>query len=359
MIRQIKVIAATLLALLALDGLVALVLTRAPVALTSFFDYGRSAPGKIAQWQASPGQSGNLLDVAWRPDILALSAQRFADEGAAAKPVLRSYGMSFTQQLVEAARRINPDLRTDGHAGPGASPNFVYSVFLDDRANRRPGDVVLFGILSSSVPALASFSNRTWVFEQPAPFTYPIFRPDAAGGLMRRDPAVVALADMADPVKSTAFDAQMRAEDSLWTPEAFALPWLDASPFARLLRRALASGAIADHEAAITAHPDDGPMPWAVVLRRMVHEVARIAHEDGQVPLIVLVQARDQSSAQLRAALVPFLEAEQIPYLATDKIADPRDSTAYMPDGHLTRAVNDALARRMLDLPELSGVALK
>lgn len=354
MVRQIKLVVATCVALVVLDLLVALLLLRAPASLTSFFDYGRSVPGKIDHWDRSPGTPGNLLEIAWRPGLMAQSAQQFAAGDPA--PTLRSYGMSFTQQLVDAARRIDPGLRTDDHAGPGAPPNFVYSVFLDDRASRRAGDVVIFGILSSSVPALASFSNRTWVFEQPAPFTYPIFRPDPAGGLTRLDPAVAAFADMADPAKVSAFDIQMRTEDGLWTPEAFALPGLDVSPFARLLRRALATGAIDAREAAITAHPERGQMPWAEVLRRMVREVARISREDGQIPLIVLVQARDLSSPALREALVPLLEAENIPYLATDTVADPRDAAAYLPDGHLTRAVNDALAGRMLAMPELAGL---
>lgn len=359
MIRQIKVVVATLVALLVLDGLVALVLLRAPAALTTFFEYGRSAPGKIEQWRIHPGTPGNLREVSWRPEILSSSAEKFAAENPAVGPVLRTYGMSFTYHLTNAARSIDPGLRVDEHAGPGAPPNFVHSVFLDDRANRRAGDVVLFGILSSGVPALASFSNRTWVFEQPAPFTYPVFRPDAAGGLTRTDPAVVALSDMDDPAKAAAFDAQMRAEDGLWTPAAFDLPGLDASPLARLVRRALATGAIAGREGEVTANPEAGPMPWAEVLRRMVREVARIAREDGQVPLIVLIQARDPASPQLRPVLVPLLEAEGIPYLATDAVADPRDGKAFLPDGHLTPAVNAELARRLLAMPELAGVTHK
>lgn len=353
MFRQIKIVLATLAALVVLDFAVALVLTRAPAGLSAFFEYGRSVPGKIAQWQDRPGQSGNLLKVAWRPELLAESTTSFAAEDPAAGPVFRNYGMSFTQQLLAAAQKARPELNVDGHAGPGASPNFVYSMFLDDRANRRPGDIVVFGILSKSVPALASFSNRVWAFEQPAPFTYPIFRPDAAGGLSRTDPEVVAFTDMTDPAKAAVFDAQMRTEDALWTPEAFALPALDVSPFARLLRRASAIGAIEAREAAITIHPEDGPMPWAEVLRRMVRDVARISREDGQIPLIVLIQARDADSPQLRAALVPTLEAEGIPYLATDDVADPQNSSAFLSDGHLTGAVNDELARRLLAMPEL------
>lgn len=353
MARQIRIVLATLVALVAIDALVALALPRAPGALRNFFEYGRSVPGKIAEWQVAGSGSGNLLGVAWRPDILAQSATDFAAEDPTAGPVIRSYGMSFTQQLLGAAQELRPGLLLDQHNGPAAPPNFAYAVMLDDRENRRAGDIVVIGILSSSLPALGSFSNRVWNFEQPAPFTYPVFRPAAAGGLERRDPVLTSLAELDDPAKATAFDAQMQAEDDLWSAAAFSLPALDTSPFARLLRRKLASGAINAREAQIISHPLDGAMPWAEVLQRMVRETARLAREDGQIPLVVLIQARGTDQPQLAAALRPTLEAEGIPYLATEDIADPRDASAFLPDGHFTPATNRKLAEKMLAMPEL------
>lgn len=356
MIRQLKIVLMTLVALAILDGLVALALPRAPGALRTFFSYGLSVPGKLAQWQAHPGQRGDLSGVAWLPEALAVSHREFVAEDPAAGPVLRAYGMSFSEQLVDAARAADPALRADGHAGPGASPNYVHAAFLEDRANRRAGDVVLFAILSKSVPGLASFSNRVWAFEQPAPFTYPVFRPDGAGGLSRTDPVVLSRADQADPAKAAAFDAQLAREDGLWTRAAFAWPALDVSPFSRLLRRAWATRAIEAREAAVIARPEDGPMPWAEVLRRMVREMARIARADGQTPIVMLVQSRDAGSAELLATLGPMLRAEGIAYLATEDVALPTDARAYLGDGHFTPAVNKALAERLLAMPEMRAV---
>ncbi|MFC3060286.1 hypothetical protein [Paenirhodobacter populi] len=355
MMRQIKIVLATLAALVVLDVLVAAALTKAPGSLRSFFDYGRSVPGKLAQWEANPNVSGNLLNVAWLPEAIATAHDRFIAEPPDTGPVVRNYGMSFSNQMVAAAQAAEPALRASTIAGPGASPNFVYAAFLDDRANRRPGDVVLFGILSKSVPALGSFSNRVWAFEQPAPFTYPIFRPDAGGGLERIDPEVRSFADFLDPAKSAAFAAQMQAQDLLWTPGAFALPALDASPFARLVRRAVAKNAIDAREAEIVAHPEDGPLPWAEVLRRMVEDVARITREDGQIPVIMLIQSQGTDVPSLRDLLRPTLEAGAIPYLATEDTALPTDARAYVPDGHFTAAVNRDLAQVFLSIPAVQA----
>nr|WP_321468183.1 hypothetical protein [uncultured Desulfobulbus sp.] len=355
MIKQIKVVLATIVALIAIDIFVLMILPYAPHKLVIFFEYGRSVPGKIAHWQKeNPPLPGNLLHVAWRPESLARSAKEFLLEDPTGGPVIRNYGMSFTNQLLEAAKEFNPDLQVDGHTGPGAPPNFVYSQFLDDRQNRRSGDIVLVGILSSSVAGLASFSNRTWVFEQPAPFTYPIFRPnDSTNGLRRIDPVIQSLNDMSAPSKIMDFTRQMRSEDGLWTSLAFDLTSLDASPFFRLLRRAMAKSAIAEREDRITAHPMDGIMPWSQVLQRMVHEIQRICRSDGQIPLIVLIQAHDVRSAHLLPALKPILKAENIPYLATEEVANPQDASAYLGDGHFTHTVNKILAEKLLAIPEL------
>ena len=351
--KPLRSVLATLVALVALDGLVAVVLPHAPAGLQAFFDHGRSVPGKIALWQAEPaGESGNLLGAAWLPPMMAQSRDHFL-AGGEVGPVIRSYGMSFSQELLDAARQADPLLVVDGHAGPAAPPNFVHAAFLDDRANRNPGDIVVIGLLSSSVPGMAAFSNRTWAFEQPAPFTYPVFRPDGPGGLVRTDPVLTDMADLDDPASVAAFDAQLRAEDGMWTRAAFALPQLDASPLARLLRRAVAKSALAGREAAVARDPQ---ARWAETLRLMLLDVARITREDGQLPVILLIQARGDTRFALRETLGPLLEAEGIGYLATETLAHPADGRGFLPDGHFTPEVNAALAQALLDLPELAGL---
>lgn len=359
MVDQVKVVLATITALALIDLMVAIVLPYTPSKLVAFFEYGRSVPGKIERWQeAKAPLSGNLLRVAWRPEMLKRSAEKFQTEDSAAGPIIRDYGMSFTSNILKAAQKLKPELQFDSHSGPAASPNFIYSMFVDDRPNRRKGDIVLIGLLSSSIPGLASFSNRTWSFEQPAPYTYPIFLPDGTKrGLHRIDPAILSLKDMSDASKVAAFDHQMYLEDGMWTSEAFSFTGLDLSPFARLVRRALAKSSIAKRQNRIMSNPEDEIMPWADVLQRMVFEIKNMCHADGQVPLIVLIQAQGESSAHLLPVLQSILLAENVPYLATEEVASPQDPSLYRGDGHFIPEVDIILAERFLALQRSDAVS--
>ena len=355
----LSVLLATLAALVLLDLAVAAALaTVAPAGLVRFFDYGRSVPGKIAEWAADPKAPYNLYDVAWRDDLVARSAQGFAAEDPAV-PVVRGYGMSFSNRILTAARARRPGMALDLMAGPGASPNFAYALYLDDRANRRPGDIVVLGLLSYAVPGMAALSNRTWAFEQPAPCTYPIFRPDPAGpGLLRTEPLVRTLADErrtgTDPAFAAAWRAQLAREDAFYGPVAFAWPWLDRSPLIRLVRRSLAVRGIARRQAAFIADPDDPALPYGETLRRMVAEFGRTARADGERPVVLLIEARG-GKPDLKALLAPTLVAGGIAYLATSDLQSPDDPQAFLPDGHYRPGIDDGFARALLALPPFAA----
>jgi hypothetical protein len=348
--QQLKIIFLTILALLAMDAVVGAAIEAKGGGLARYFDYGRSVPGKLDNWVTRSGVEGNLFDVAWREEMMAQSAEEFAAEDPG-QPVVRGYGMSFANQIIRAAQVLDPDLEVDLHAGPAASPNFTYAVFNEDRANRRPGDVAVLGVLSSSVAAMASMSNRTWNFEQPAPFTYPIYWPDA-DGLRAVEPlvnrAAAERAAMTDPALSAAWQAQMVKEDLFYSPYAFAAPWLDRSPFARQVRRALAVGDIRKRAAAILAK--DGPYPYAEVLRRMIHDFVATARADGQTPVVFLIQGRYLGDPDLLAIAGPTLAALKAPYLATAELVDPQIPTNFELDGHYNAAANLIFAKAFADI---------
>ena len=355
MLSKLKTLAVTVLLLIAFDFANTVALsTFAPKLLVRFFDYGRSVPGKLAQWEAAPAAPGNLYEVAWQPRGLALSKQLFSQETAGQKPTLRVYGMSFVNHIVDAAHSQRSSLVVDKHSGPNAPPNYTYSFFVDDRGNRRAGDIDVLGILSSSVPAMAALSNRTWSFEQPAPFTYPVFYPEGDSDLSRIDPMVRSLADqrglVTDPHAAAVWEDQMRSVDGFYSAAAFALPWLDASPLMRLARRSLAQSTINHTKKQIVANPEGSPYAYGPVLRRMARKFADVARSDRQVPIVVLVQSRDPNDANLLGILKDTLVANGIPYLATAEIQNPYDPAAFISDGHYTPEVNQAFGSVLLKL---------
>lgn len=349
--RTVSVFALIVLFVGLLDGVVAVTLNWAERtgrlgSLVQYFEYGRSVPGKLERWQEAPGTPGNLFDVAWRDEITAQSAAAFADEPGG--PVMRSYGMSFVNRILAQAVELNPDLVWDGHSGPGAPPNFTYAVFEDDRANRRAGDIAVLGILSSALPAMAALSNRTWAFEQPAPFTYPRYGLNG-DGLSRTEPVVTSAAQQRglSAQQARAWEAQLADHDAFYAWTTFGASWLDVSPFARLVRRTLAKSHVDGVKADVFS---EAAYPTTEVLRRMVTGFAQTARTDNQRPIVMLIQSRDARDPDLLELLRPVLEADDIPYLATIEHANPRDPSAFLSDGHYTHAVDRRFAEAFLEV---------
>jgi len=358
MSKPLRTMALTLLALCVMDVTVALVLsTVAPSSLRRYFDYGRSVPGKLAEWEAHPNAPYNLMAVAW-PDVqLAQSAERATrrDVEADSAPQVHSYGMSFTQRMIVALHKTHPDMPVQELNGPGIPPNFSYALFLDDRPNRRPGDVVLLGILSSSLRGMGSYSNRVWAFEQPAPLTYPVFRPDG-NSLKRDDPAVRTLADERDPAKHAAFMAQISRQDAMHRESAFAWPVLDHSPLMRLIRRSVALGDLRERTAELLRTPNGPLYAWGKALPMMVADFVRICREDGQVPVVMLIQSKNPADVDLQALLSPTLAASQVPTISSAELIDLHDPASFQDDGHYTPAMDARLAAHALQLPAFQSV---
>jgi hypothetical protein len=352
--KILKVLFFTLIALVAIDVCVSVVLRQFQDrgiggSLVRYFDYGRSVPGKLAQWQEQPDTTGNLFDVGWRENLI--NAEMTGP--AAPTGVVRVYGMSFVNNILREAGKIDPNLAMDRHTGPGAPPNYTYAVFLDDADQRVPGDIAVLGILSSSVPALAAMSNRTWVFEQPTPMTYPIFRPDDDDGLVRIDPLVQSpdqeRALREDAVARVAWNAQLRREDAFYGQATFGFPVLDASPFMRLVRRTFGINHIEERKSAVLDPTSRHAFPYEDVLQRMVWEFAQTARAEGIVPIVFLIQTRDLSDPNLAEVLGGVLTEHAIPVLDTADYVDPSIFTNFVSDGHYTRANDETFARAFLE----------
>jgi hypothetical protein len=318
-------------------------------ALVRYFDYGRSVPGKLAKWEDNPDNLGNLYDLAWRGEVIATSTAAFDAEPQQATPTIRSYGMSFVDNILKSAREERPALTLDPHSGPSAPPNYTYALFQDDIANRREGDIAVFGILSSSVSGLAAMSNRTWAFEQPAPYTYPVYHL-VDGALHRMEPLINSGAAERElrhrPIAYAAWTEQLSNEDQFYFAATFGATWLDFSPFARLVRRALAQG----HVAQVQQNIQNGSYQCEEVLQIMITNFAETARRDGQIPVVMLIQSRDPKDLDLLDIAKPVLERNNVPYLATVQHFDPRNASGFLSDGHYLPAVDKKFALAFIDL---------
>ena len=353
----IKTLFVTLLALIVMDFGVANFLNWSKAnnrlgSLTNYFDLGLSVPAKIEAWAIDDNVSGNLYQVAWPQAILMDSTQKSAFEPDDHGRTIRNYGMSFSGNISEKAMEIDPSFSVDNHAGPAAPTNHSYMLFVADRENRNPGDVVVFGILSSSVPNIAAMSNRTWLFEQPAPYTYPIYYPEGEG-LRRVDPFIGTLEKQAEleasPGLQRAWRDQLAEHDRFYSPLMFEWRSLDRSPLVRLIRRAATFRLLSQRDQQVL---QDNEYPTLEVLRRMLVDVKNTAIQDGQIPVILLIQTNNPSDIDLRGFLAPTLREIEIPYVATADYFDPKDSSGFVGDGHYSGRVDKIFGQALLDVIE-------
>ena len=357
--RTIISLALTLFFLALLDAIVAGVLmlgdqTGRLTSLVRYFEYGRSVPGKLHRWETHPEMPGNLYDVAWLEAGVNRSTGAFLEaKSDESEPVVRSYGMSFVNNILKNAQATDPSLAVDSHAGPGAPPNYTFAYFLDDRANRQRGDIAVLGILSSSVVGMAALSNQTWGFEQPAPFTYPIFLPRSGDSLERVNPVVSSAQELrtieTTPELKQSWTKQLSQSDAFYSPVTYGLTWLDASPFARLVRRSLAKANISRTKMQII---EDETYPYSAALQRMVTSFGRIARQDGQTPIVMLIQGRNRTDPNLLEITESVLQQEKIPYLATAEYVNPQNPAAFLPDGHYTAEADKLFGQVFLDILE-------
>ena len=181
--------------------------------------------------------------------------------------------------------------------------------------------------------------------EQPAPFTYPVYHPEG-DGLRRVEPLITtaqAERDLAgDPEAAHAWERQLAQEDAFHSPVTFGARLLDRSPFARLVRRSLAKSHIQGIQRGILS---GASYPHAAVLQRMIEGFADTARQDGQIPVIVLIQTRDPADADVLALVKPALDKSGVAYFATAEHFDPRQTSGFRPDGHYRPEVDQMFGR--------------
>ena len=87
----------------------------------------------------------------------------------------------------------------------------------------------------------------------------------------------------------------------------------------------------------------------------MATTFASTAREDGQVPVVMLVQSRDASDPDLLALMKETLQKANIPYFATTEHHSPRDPRAFLADGHYTADVNAEFGQAFVKIPQVAA----
>lgn len=320
-----------------------------PNPLQQYFDYGRSVEGKIRRSVGETKETTAVVAYAgWlETDEADTLPTRASGPGHA---LIAAYGQSFTFQLCEALKKLDPrfELRP-AKGGPGAPLAHSYAAFQAD-ISRQQADIAVIGILASSLPRNVSPTTMTAWFEAPTPFTYPRYRL-IDGKLEATDPFLHSMADLRaalrEPARWQAYVDFLRQNDPAFDPWVFESDLLDHSALARLVRRGYGQKHLHDVNARYWG-PDgftnaDGLLDVSVAL---MADFAAQAKAKGQLPYIILFQDRGYQDHLVRA-FGERLDHLGLPYFSTHQIAPSTNPRNFVPDGHFRPEVEMELARAL------------
>jgi hypothetical protein len=315
-----------------------------PSSLERYFEYGRSVEGKLPRIVGPADESTAPIAFAgWlQPEDWEVQPSKPADEGGI---LIAVYGMSFAADLGDAvcARDDRFTMRFIG--GPAAPPSFAYAAYELDR-DRHEGKVAILGILASSVRGMQTLTGMTWNFEQPFPFTYPLY--SVSGGALEAEwPEIQSLpelrAALEDPSQWNRFVNQLAESDAYYSPLLFEESVLDRSAIVRMLRRAWAQRR--NLRIVHSIHGPDGfnlSAPFVPVLNTMMVKFANTCKDDGVIPIVYLVNDRGYSD-HLYELLEPVLVEHGIAFISSHESVDPDNPASFVDDGHFTEAANERL----------------
>jgi hypothetical protein len=315
-----------------------------PSRLQSYFDYGRSAEGKLARTTRSdPSQTAPITLSGWYNPLVVEESASPSD-----KPIVTFYGMSHAVQLAHALGRTSDQLVPRVVGAPGASANWAYGAYLRDRGGKK-SRVVVLAFMSANLPMITSVTPMTWNMDSPMPYTADRFYLD--GDQLRAfSPPLASFEQYVEafysPREWSAYRSMLRQQDPIYDPFIIDASILDHSSLFRLLRRAYGQRAVRNVRHAVLDQTGYHDSEQINVARAITKRFAEEARNDGMIPVIYIVNNLGYAD-HLFQALKPTLEANNIPYLSSDSIASPSDPRKYLPDSHFTNETDDEIARAL------------
>lgn len=320
--------------------------------LNSYFEYGRSVEGKLLRMLGPTDEASSpLAQAGWLDPELWKKLKAPVSRPPGKELLVAIYGMSFSNHVGTAMEAMDSRLAIRAIAGPAAPPNYSFAAYNLDQG-RHQADIVVLGLLASSVKAIRTLNGMTWQFEGPAPYTYPRYVLED-GKLKAIWPNSLSLAQFRAAFQNKqqwdALLTQMREHDQFFNSFLFKHNWLDNSVIVRMIRRAWAQRHQMTISSQIYSPAGFNAELDIPVLRAIVSDFAVTAKRDGKLPIVLVLNDRGYED-HLFQALKPTLESASIPYVSTHNIAPASDVRNFVPDGHFTESANQLIAKAMLKL---------
>lgn len=327
-----------------------------PGQLRLYFEYGRSAEGKLRRMTGINRETS-------APIALAGWYQPLEVQEAPARPgadIVTFYGMSHSVRLANALNRTSTRYAARSVGAPGATANWSYGAFQRDLGGGKSKAVVL-SMMSANLPMIDTMSPITWNVSFPMPYTEDRYYA-RDGKLTVVHPPYFSfeqyLSTFHDPAKWAAARRIIAANDSMYDSFLVRETVLDHSAIVRLIRRAYEQRI--ERESRSQVFTRDGYNAGSEQVRvanGIVRDFAADARSHGLIPVVFIANNLGYSDSLYRA-LKDTLDKDHIPYLNSATVVSPTDPRGYLPDSHFTDANDERLARALAGVIDRAAAEL-
>jgi len=320
-----------------------------PSNLTRYFDYGRSIEGKLNRMvQESAANSDAIIDSGW------LDPESWENLPQAPQGdddlLLTGYGMSYSYDAMQALAEVDGNITMRDIGGPSAPPNHSWAAFKAD-TQRQNADVVMIGILASSINRMNSLSGLSWTYEHPSPYTYPYYYLNQKNELAAIAPAITTADDFVDAFNRKddnwqRLQTQMEQYDQAFDPFVFHHNLSDRSAIIRLIRRGWASRARSIGEKSLFT-PESGFNPEAPeikTLKAILTEFVTQVKDADQTPVILLLNNQGYGSS-LYDVLAEHVNSLDALVVSTHEIVPAEDPKNFLGGSHFTPEANRKIGK--------------
>jgi len=313
-----------------------------PSQLTRYFDYGRSTESKLLRIIGSENaNAANIAKAGWYQPVLNVV-------GVNAKPQVYMYGMSFSNHIGQIIAQETEDFGVQLYAGPGAPLNHSYAYYLRHRPYHKKGDVVILGILASSIPHINTMAHMTSSFEAPATHLYPRYSLDSNDDLIEKKISIYSLNEFREAMQNKerwlSVKNRLSVGDSFYNDVVFSADFADKSTYLSVFRRAWAAKQQQNTTNKYHDHKGFKNTDRMIeVTQKLVSEFALKARQDGVVPMVILFNNRGFGD-HLFSILKSVLTKRKIPYYSTHHNFPSTQLSNFLPDGHFKPEVDHLIA---------------
>jgi hypothetical protein len=322
-----------------------------PSRLQRFFNYGRSIEGKLrALVKPDDKQSGPIVVAGWIDTVCHRTVPNVSGS-----PGISIFGNSFSAQLTDAIRKLDPAISVEEYLGPGAPPNHSYACFVEENSfGGDHHDIQIIGITASSLPRMETMWGVTTSFEYLQPFTFPRYGLGADGNLIAHEPSVRSPDDLrrilSDRMKWDNWLTELSANDYFYVRSLTTEDLADNSVMTRMVQRGFGQYISRSRMAKLRGNDGKFVAPDIVnVLPKLIGNFAKIARDSGKRPIVVLFEEYG-CGGTLMPLLGATLAHDHIEYVYSGDFVPANDLRNYASDGHFSPKSNVKIATALLHM---------